>query len=103
MSDDDERLPFKDFDARLEQARGRDPSQRPAAPAPSLNWGSGLQIGIELVAGVIGGLLIGWALDRWLATRPLFLIVFFLLGAVAGMLNAFRRLQRVQGGGDGPA
>jgi F0F1-type ATP synthase assembly protein I len=29
--------------------------------------------------------------DLWLETRPLFLIVFFFLGAAAGALNVYRR------------
>lgn len=90
--------PFGDFDARLKRARDADPERRPAAEQPpqGLRWGGGLQVGIELFAGVIGGLLLGYGLDAWLGTRPLFLIVFFLLGAVAGMLNAYRYLRRVQ-------
>ena len=51
-----------------------------------------------MVAGVGVGALIGWALDRWLGTTPLFLIVFFMLGAAAGVLNAYRHLRRMQNG-----
>jgi ATP synthase protein I len=43
-----------------------------------------------LVAGVIVGTFIGWVLDRWLGTSPLFLLVMFFLGAIAGMLNVWR-------------
>ena len=53
-----------------------------------------------MVAGVGVGVLLGWALDRWLGTMPLFLIVFFLLGAAAGVLNAYRHLRRMQGDED---
>lgn len=92
---------FKAFDDRLERFRRRDGAAAKSGSehAPGLNWGSGLQVGVELVAGLIGGCLLGWVLDRWLATSPLFLIVFFLLGAAAGMLNAMRHLRRTQGGG----
>ena len=48
--------------------------------------------------GVGFGALLGWALDRWLGTMPLFLIVFFMLGAAAGVLNAYRHLRRMQNG-----
>ena len=67
-------------------------------PPPRLDYGSGLQAGIEVVAGVGFGVLLGWALDRWLGTMPLFLIVFFMLGAAAGVLNAYRHLRRMQNG-----
>ena len=36
------------------------------------------------------GTFIGWALDRWLGTTPLFLVMLFFLGAAAGMLNVWR-------------
>ena len=88
--------PFRDFDARLKRAQESDPGRRPEPERQQLRWGGGLQVGIELFAGVLGGLLLGYGLDTWLGTRPLFLIVFFLLGAVAGMLNAYRFLRRAQ-------
>ena len=92
---------FEEFDARLRRLRDADPARAQASqgePAPTLNWGSGLQVGIELLAGLIGGVLLGYALDHWLGTRPLFMIVFFFLGAAAGMMNAWRSLRRMQAG-----
>ena len=43
-----------------------------------------------VVAGVVVGAFIGWALDRWLDTSPLFMLVMFFMGAIAGMLNVWR-------------
>lgn len=98
MTDEKRPHSFDEFDARLEKLRQQERRGKgdEGAPPQRLDWGAGLQIGIEILAGIGGGLLLGWALDRWLGTGPLFLIVFFLLGAAAGMLNAWRRLQRWQ-------
>ncbi len=48
------------------------------------------RVATELVAGVVVGAFIGWALDKWLDTSPLFILVMFFLGAIAGMLNVWR-------------
>ena len=50
----------------------------------------GLRLSSELVAGVVVGALIGWGFDRLLSTSPFGLIVFFLLGFAAGVLNVVR-------------
>jgi ATP synthase protein I len=91
---------FEDFDARLGKARPTKQGTPSGGeePPPRLDFGTGLQAGIEVVAGVGIGVLLGWALDRWLGTTPLFLIVFFMLGAAAGVLNAYRHLRRMQDG-----
>ena len=49
-----------------------------------------MRVGVELVAAVIVGLAIGWALDAWLKTRPLLLILFAFLGGIAGIVNVWR-------------
>ena len=50
----------------------------------------GLQAGSEFVGAIILGGAIGWGLDWLLGTRPWLLIVFFLLGTVAGVKNVIR-------------
>ncbi len=47
-----------------------------------------------MIGGLVGGGLLGWALDRWTGLRPLFLLVFLVLGGAAGLLNAYRHLRR---------
>jgi len=53
-------------------------------------FGMAFRIGVELVAALIVGVGIGLLLDRWLGSTPWFLIVFFFLGAAAGVLNVYR-------------
>ena len=91
---------FKDFDERLRRLRERarlpqdDEDKQQARPSIG---GAGVHVGIELVAGVIGGGLIGYWLDRWFETWPILFLVFFFLGAAAGMLNAYRYIRRISG------
>jgi len=49
-----------------------------------------MRIGTEIVAAVLIGVGIGYFLDDWLGTKPLFLIIFFLLGSAAGFMNVYR-------------
>ncbi len=51
---------------------------------------TGFRIATELVSGVFVGAALGWVLDKLFETRPVFLIIFLLLGGVAGFLNVYR-------------
>ena len=81
-----------EIDRRLDrlqaQQDGKDRSGRSALPEGT--YAIMGRIAIELVAGVVVGTFVGWALDRWLNTSPLFLLLMFFLGAIAGMLNIWR-------------
>jgi ATP synthase protein I len=50
----------------------------------------GMRLSAELVGGVVIGFILGWLFDRVLGTSPWGLIVFLLLGFVAGVLNVMR-------------
>ena len=91
---------FDDFDARLRAARSEHGPKPEPSPTDRSGMGTGMQAGIDVVAGVGGGLLLGWALDSWFGTGPVLLVLFFFLGAAAGMRNAFRTLQRLMQDGD---
>jgi len=53
----------------------------------------GLRVGTEIVASTVIGLGIGYYIDKWLDTRPIFLLIFFLFGVVAGFLNLYRAVR----------
>ena len=59
----------------------------------------GFRLSTELVAGVLVGAFIGWALDKWLGISPWGMIVFLLLGFAAGVVN----VMRVAGVSSGPS
>ncbi len=90
--------PLKDLDARLRNAREdwreSDPDKALSSGAPLGDETSGfkvaLRVGVEMVAALATGVGIGLILDSWLDTTPWFLVVFFFLGAGAGILNVFR-------------
>jgi ATP synthase protein I len=68
----------------------RPPDSEPRPSADPSAMARGFRLSTELVAGVLVGAGIGWLLDRWLGSSPLGMIVFLLLGFVAGVLNVMR-------------
>ncbi len=66
------------------------PGEAPRADSAGSAMSLGLRAGSEFVAAVIVGAAIGWGADRLFGTKPAFLIVFFLLGVVAGVWNVIR-------------
>ena len=58
--------------------------------------GNAFKLGTELVAAVAVGTIIGFILDSWFDTKPWLIIIFFFLGAVAGLLNVIRAANRMQ-------
>ena len=82
------------FERRLQEARTRrgldKPSDAASGGLPSGPWGVGFRAGVELVSALGVGVLIGLALDRWLGTFPWLFLLFFVLGAAAGVMNIYR-------------
>jgi ATP synthase protein I len=58
--------------------------------------GSAFKLGTELVAAVAVGTIIGFILDNWFDTKPWLIIIFFFLGAAAGIVNVIRAASRMQ-------
>ena len=85
------------FEQRLRAARDRagldeppPPTGQRVDPLSGSPWSVGLRVGAELVAALAVGVGIGWLLDRWLHTKPVFLAIFLLLGGAAGVRNVYR-------------
>lgn len=57
-------------------------------------------IGISLVASILIGLAMGYYLDQWLDTKPLFTLVMLAMGIISGFRNVYilttRELRRQQ-------
>jgi ATP synthase protein I len=59
--------------------------------------GQALKLSVELVAGVVVGGGIGWALDQLFGTKPILMLVFLVLGAASGIMNVMRTAKTMQG------
>ena len=58
--------------------------------------GTAFKLGTELVAAVGVGTIIGYILDNWFGTKPWLIIIFFFLGAAAGLMNVIKTANRMQ-------
>ena len=76
-----------EFEIRQQEERQHRKAQLPAGGMALAG-----RVTTELVAGVVVGTFIGWALDKWLGTTPTLMVVFFFIGSAAGMMNVWRAL-----------
>ena len=77
-------------EARARQEREHDPLVvKPANPNETAT-GKAMRAATELVAALLVGGVLGFWLDKWLNTKPMFMIVLFFAGFAAGFLNIYR-------------
>jgi ATP synthase protein I len=84
----------KALGASLDGARRRN-EPPPDQAGRGTAMGMAFKVATEFVAGLLVGGGIGWYLDEWLGTKPAFFLLFFALGAAAGMMNVFRQAYRM--------
>jgi ATP synthase protein I len=84
---------LEDRIAAARAGRAEPPSRRHGEfTQGSLAW----RMVTELVAGMLLGLAIGYGLDALFGTRPVFLVVFALLGFAAGIRTMLRTAEEVR-------
>ena len=76
-----EKLKSKDLNKRMEQKS---------------NIGNAFKMSTELVSAVAVGTIIGFILDGWFDTKPWFIIVFFVIGITAGIMNVVKSAKKMQ-------
>ncbi len=87
----------EDFKTRLKIAKSKIKKQVEEDKEKKGSFmGSAFKLGTELVAAVAVGTIIGFILDGWFDTKPWLTIIFFFLGAAAGMLNVVKAANRMQ-------
>ena len=88
---DDKKI--KSLNQRIQKAKDNSDLDQNKHPSPV---GKAMKVVVEIVAAMAVGLVIGILLDNYFDTRPIFIIIFFLLGSVAGILNVFRVAKSLQ-------
>ena len=80
---------------RLSKARNQQVDALSKGKPRGKAMGMAYRMSYELVIAVLVGAYIGWLLDNWFATKPLFLIVMFFLGMAAGIINVVRTSEQM--------
>jgi len=88
---------LKEISSRLKIAKGKvNNSSIKNKKTNSSNLGSAFKISTEFVAAVVVGSIIGFILDNLFGTKPWLIIIFFIIGVIAGMLNVIRSAKLMQ-------
>jgi ATP synthase protein I len=91
MVNSDKKLEKKiqELSDKLEDTRT---SNKPTDKTAS-NMSFAFKISSELIAGIAIGGFVGYYADEYFQTKPLFLIIFLLLGVAASLLNLYREIK----------
>lgn len=77
-------------DALAARRPAQDEEERKPGTGDAVGFGQALKLSSEFIAGIAVGAGLGWLIDRLAGTSPWGLIIFLLLGFVAGVLNVLR-------------
>ena len=91
MVDDDKLQKLKERIDTAETTNSPPPKQKKQSGA-----GFGFKISTEIIAALGVGVGIGLIVDKYLGTKPFGLIIFFIFGALAGFLNVYRVMRRIE-------
>ena len=91
----DDKAKLKNLDDKINEAKNQINYKNAKKIEPS-PLGRVMKLVVEIVAAMAIGIIIGLFLDDYFDTRPIFTIIFFLLGSSAGILNVFRVAKSMQ-------
>lgn len=76
--------------SKIDQAKPQEAKEASAALEYNKDFSLAMRFLVELLAGIGIGAFLGYTLDGWLKTLPVFLILGLLLGLAAGIRNMMR-------------
>lgn len=85
MDEDPDHARLLSLEQRINRAKGKDAPKRTDTGKSFAQGEVAWRMVLELVSGMLLGLAIGYGLDVLFGTRPIFLILFALLGFAAGI------------------
>ena len=86
---------LKNLSARLEKLKKKKVNHKENIEKnTTINYSIAVNISIELITGIALGVFFGLVIDNYLQTKPLMLIIFFILGTLVGFYNMYKTLKK---------
>jgi len=58
--------------------------------------GIGMKISLDLISPIIVGILIGLGFDKFFSTKPVFFLIFLLLGIITGFISMIKSMKSLK-------
>ena len=89
---------FDSLDAKLKAARERNqgPGEASGPSSGQSGLGYGSRLSVEIITSLLAGLGLGWVIDHFAGTQPLFMLVFMFLGLGLGVYHVMLISRRQQ-------
>ena len=58
--------------------------------------GIGMKISLDLISPIIVGILIGLGFDKFFSTKPVFFLIFLLLGIITGFISIIKSMKSLK-------
>ena len=85
---------LKELEKKLNNIKSSKSTSVKLNEKPAVNYSIAINISIELITGIGLGVFLGLLIDNYLQTKPLMLIICFILGTVIGFYNMYKALKR---------
>ena len=85
---------LKELEKKLDKVKQSKIKENKYYQKPVVNYSIAINISIELITGIGLGVFLGLMIDSYLQTKPLMLIICFILGTLVGFLNMYKTLKR---------
>tara|TARA_B100000900_G_C20159512_1_gene545311 strand:+ start:291 stop:554 length:264 start_codon:yes stop_codon:yes gene_type:complete len=82
-----------DFSEKLEEKLRQ--TQEFKGNSSKNGYSIGLKISMDFLSSIIAGVLIGLGIDKVFSTKPVFFIIFLLLGIVSGFYNLYKTVKKI--------
>ena len=85
---------LKELEKKIDKVRKLKVEDNNLHKKATINYSIAINISIELITGIGLGVFLGLMVDNYLQTKPLMLIICFILGTLVGFFNMYKTLKR---------